>query len=79
LAQASDTHLERFLPPLMLSEDETEAILLGLRYVDQRGDDVLTKAAKNARAKVTAMLPQEMQTAAEMPMTIPGPNGRAFP
>jgi predicted DNA-binding transcriptional regulator YafY len=26
-----------FLPPLMLTEDETEAIVLGLRYVDQRG------------------------------------------
>jgi HTH domain len=40
-----------FLPPLMLTEDETEAVLLGLRYVDQRGDDVLTKAAANAHAK----------------------------
>jgi len=29
-----------FLPPLMLTEDETEAVLLGLRYIDQRGDDV---------------------------------------
>jgi predicted DNA-binding transcriptional regulator YafY len=41
-----------FLPPLMLTEDETEAVLLGLRYVDQRGDDVLTKAAANAHAKI---------------------------
>ena len=24
----------------MLSEDEAEAVLLGLRYVDQRGDEV---------------------------------------
>ena len=30
-----------FLPPLMLSEDEVEAVMLGLHYVDQRGDDVL--------------------------------------
>src|ERR1700745_2416158 len=48
-----------FLPPLMLTEDETEAVLLGLRYVDQRGDDVLTKAAANAHAKILAVLPQE--------------------
>ena len=34
-----------FLPPLMLNADETEAIVLGLRYVDQRGDEVLGKAA----------------------------------
>ena len=37
-----------FLPPLMLSEDETEAVLLGLRYVDQRGDEVLTNAGVKA-------------------------------
>jgi predicted DNA-binding transcriptional regulator YafY len=41
-----------FLPPLMLTEDETEAIVLGLRYVDQRGDEVLAKAAAVALAKL---------------------------
>jgi len=41
-----------FLPPLMLNAEETEAIVLGLRYVDQRGDDVLSHAAANALAKL---------------------------
>jgi hypothetical protein len=69
-----------FLPPLTLTEDETEAVLLGLRYVDQRGDDVLTKAATNARAKIIlAVLPQEGQIAATLPMTIPGPTTNGFP
>jgi predicted DNA-binding transcriptional regulator YafY len=68
-----------FLPPLMLTEDETEAVLLGLRYVDQRGDDVLTKAAANAHAKILAVLPQEGQIAATLPMTIPGPKTHGFP
>lgn len=68
-----------FLPPLMLTEDETEAVLLGLRYVDQRGDDILTAAAENARAKISAILSQEMQVAALTPMTIPGPDGHGFP
>jgi predicted DNA-binding transcriptional regulator YafY len=68
-----------FLPPLMLSEDETEAILLGLRYVDQRGDDVLMKAAANARAKITAVLSREMQATADAPLSIPGPDGSGFP
>ena len=45
-----------FLPPLMLTEDETEAVLLGLNYVVQRGDDVLTKAAETARAKISTVL-----------------------
>jgi predicted DNA-binding transcriptional regulator YafY len=45
-----------FLPPLMLSEDEIDAVVLGLRYVDQRGDDVLRKAAAQALAKIDAVL-----------------------
>jgi predicted DNA-binding transcriptional regulator YafY len=68
-----------FLPPLMLTEDETEAVLLGLRYVDQRGDDVLTKAAANAHAKILTVLPQEGQIAAALPTTIPGPRAAGFP
>ena len=63
----------------MLTEDEAEAVLLGLRYVDQRGDDVLTKAAANAHAKILAVLPQEGQIAAILPMTIPGPKTHGFP
>src|SRR4029077_18441242 len=68
-----------FLPPLMLTEDEAEAVLLGLRYVDQRGDDVLTKAPRNAHATILAVLPQEGQIAATLPMTIPGPKTHGFP
>src|SRR5580693_2701355 len=45
-----------FLPPLMLSEDETEAVLLGLRYVDRRGDETLTQAAAGALAKISSVL-----------------------
>lgn len=68
-----------FLPPLMLTEDETEAVLLGLRYVDQRGDEVLTRAAGNARAKITAILSREMRAAADAPLSVPGPDGHGFP
>ena len=68
-----------FLPPLTLTEDETEAVLLGLRYVDQRGDEVLTQAAENARAKIVAVLSPEMQAVTSAPLTIPGPDGIGFP
>jgi DeoR/GlpR family transcriptional regulator of sugar metabolism len=44
-----------------------------------RGDDVLTKAATNAHAKILAVLPQEVQVAATLPMTIPGPKANGFP
>ncbi len=63
----------------MLTEDETEAVLLGLRYVDQRGDAVLTKAAGDARAKITAILSREMQATADAPLSVPGPDGIRFP
>ncbi len=68
-----------FLPPLMLSEDETEAVLLGLRYVDQRGDAVLTKAAAGALSKIASVLPAEAQTALAIPFVMPGPPGPGFP
>jgi predicted DNA-binding transcriptional regulator YafY len=68
-----------FLPPLMLTEDETEAVLLGLRYVDQRGDEVLTKAGRNARAKIVSILSREMQAIVDAPLSVPGPAGPEFP
>jgi len=67
-----------FLPPLMFTVDEVEAIMLGLRYVDQRGDEVLTKAAGAALAKIGAVLPAEGQATLSAPTTMPGPSGR-FP
>jgi predicted DNA-binding transcriptional regulator YafY len=68
-----------FLPPLMLTEEETEAVLLGLRYVDQRGDEILTKAAADARAKITSVLSQEAQATLDAPLAIPGPPVGTFP
>ena len=68
-----------FLPPLMLTEEETEAVLLGLRYVDQRGDEVLTKAVGSARAKIISMLSRELQATVDAPLSVPGPDGGEFP
>src|ERR1700736_700022 len=68
-----------FLPPLMLSEDETEAVLLGLRYVDQRGDEELTQASTNALAKISSVLSAAVQSVLTAPMAIAGPNGFGFP
>ena len=68
-----------FLPPLMLSEDETEAVVLGLRYVDQRGDEILAKAASDALAKIAAVLSPAAQEAMRNPTVLPGPSGWEFP
>ena len=68
-----------FLPPLMLSDDETEAVVLGLRYVDQRGDDVLSHAAREALAKIAAVLPPAARETLRNPAALPGPGVRSFP
>src|SRR5580692_7674849 len=68
-----------FLPSLMLSEDETEAVVLGLRYVDQRGDAVLAKAAADALAKIAEVLSPTAQEALQNPAALPGPPGWGFP
>jgi predicted DNA-binding transcriptional regulator YafY len=67
-----------FLPPLMLSEDEVEAIMLGLRYVDQRGDDVLQAAASVALTKIGAVVSPQAQARMISPLSLPGPP-RTFP
>jgi predicted DNA-binding transcriptional regulator YafY len=67
-----------FLPPLMLSEDEVEAVMLGLRYVDQRGDQVLQAAASVALAKISAVLSPQAQAQMTHPLSLPGPP-QAFP
>lgn len=45
------------LPPLAFSDDELEALVLGLREVDVIGDPALAAAARTALAKLKARLP----------------------
>jgi predicted DNA-binding transcriptional regulator YafY len=69
-----------FLPPPMLTGDEAEAVLLGLDFVDQRGDDVLLKAGLNARAKIQAVLRSSTGSRESVRLSSPGPSGPlAFP
>lgn len=49
------------LPPLMFSEEEIEALVLGSRWVARRADDTLQRAATNALAKISAVLPNELR------------------
>jgi predicted DNA-binding transcriptional regulator YafY len=51
------------LPPLMLDEQELEALVLGSRWVAERsGDPALAQAARQALAKICAVLPPSLQT-----------------
>ncbi|WP_058465673.1 helix-turn-helix transcriptional regulator [Legionella cincinnatiensis] len=49
------------LPPLMFSDDEIEAMVLGARWVAQRADTQLKFAAQNVLAKISAILPNELK------------------
>src|SRR5712692_922013 len=51
------------LPPLMFSEDEIEALVLGSRWVHQRADRALADAAANVLAKIGAVLPKDLREA----------------
>ena len=53
------------LPPLMFTEDEIEALVLGTRWVAQRTDAPLSKAARNALTKIIAVLPDDMKDGVE--------------
>ncbi len=50
-----------FLPPLMFSAEELEALVLGARWVEQRPDDALVQAAKNALAKIATASPDDLR------------------
>ncbi|GGJ33397.1 helix-turn-helix transcriptional regulator [Neoroseomonas lacus] len=69
-----------FLPPLMLTEDEADAVLLGLRLVAQRVDAELALAADEAFAKIAAILPPAVEDAAAASALIAGsPAGAGAP
>jgi predicted DNA-binding transcriptional regulator YafY len=62
-----------FLPPLMLGEDEVDAIILGLRFVSQRGDEALGLAADDALAKIAAVLPPALADVTRTSGLLAGP------
>lgn len=61
------------LPPLMFSEDEIEAITLGVAWVSRRADERLGKAAANAAAKIGAVLPEDLRRETETSSLMIGP------
>jgi predicted DNA-binding transcriptional regulator YafY len=65
------------LPPLMFSEEEIEAIVLGSRWVAERADAELGAAARNALAKIAAVLPQDLKTSLDTSSLLIGP-GKAI-
>ena len=50
------------LPALTLTAEQTEALLLGVRWVAKHGDAELAAAAKQAFAKIEQVLPADLRT-----------------
>lgn len=67
------------LPPLMFSDDEIEALVLGSRWVAQRGDTRLGDAATNALAKIHGVLPPALRHLAESSAMLVGPARSSAP
>jgi predicted DNA-binding transcriptional regulator YafY len=61
------------LPPLMFSEDEIEALVLGARWVAGRADTQLGHAARNALAKIAAVLPADLRDDLDASALLVGP------
>lgn len=61
------------LPPLMFSDEEIEALVLGSRFVAQRTDEPLARAARNVIAKIAAVLPDDLRDAIEDTGLLAGP------
>ena len=61
------------LPPLMFSEEEIEALVLGSRWVARRGDGKLKIAATHALAKISAVLPSDLRHQLESSGLLVGP------
>ena len=62
-----------WLPPLMFSGEEIEALVLGARWVGARTDENLALAARDAIAKITAVLPPGLRDDVESStLLVPG-------
>ncbi|TCN24745.1 helix-turn-helix transcriptional regulator [Sinorhizobium americanum] len=61
------------LPPMMFSEEEIEALVLGSRWVTKRGDKRLAAAAADALAKIGSVLPAELKEKLDGSTLLVGP------
>jgi predicted DNA-binding transcriptional regulator YafY len=61
------------LPPLMFTDEELEAITLGLRLSAEYGDEALGRAAEEVVAKLRAVLPKDLRMLVEGTGLLAGP------
>ncbi|RWM16540.1 MAG: YafY family transcriptional regulator [Mesorhizobium sp.] len=61
------------LPPLMFTDEEIEAIVLGSRWVAKQPDKRLSAAAADALAKIAAVLPDDLREDLDATTLLVGP------
>nr|WP_272212767.1 YafY family protein [Marinicella sp. W31]MDC2878684.1 YafY family protein [Marinicella sp. W31] len=61
------------LPPMMFSQEEIEALVLGSRWVEKVSDPKLSSAASQALTKIAAVLPQGLSETIDETALIVGP------
>ena len=61
------------LPPLMFTDEELEAIVLGLRLTVEHGDAALGRSAAEVVAKLRAVLPRELRELFDETALLAGP------
>ncbi|KYF77158.1 DNA-binding protein [Sorangium cellulosum] len=62
------------LPPLMFTDEELEAVILGLRLTAEHGDEALGRAAGEVVAKLRAVLPRDLKTLVDETALLAGPS-----
>lgn len=65
------------LPPLMFTREEVEALVLGSRWVARQGDARLAASARDALARIAAVLPPERREELEASGLLVGPRAAA--
>jgi predicted DNA-binding transcriptional regulator YafY len=62
------------LPPLMFTDEELEAVVLGLRLTSEHADAALGHAAAEVVAKLRAVLPKDLRTLVDDTALLAGPS-----
>lgn len=64
------------LPPMMFSQEEIEALVLGSRWVARSAEPRLAAAGADAMAKIAAVLPEDMRAEIDSATLLVGPRRR---
>lgn len=62
------------LPPLMFSENEIEAISLGMKWVTESADQELSDSARDVLAKIAAVIPERLRMCLYVSPLLIGPS-----